>query len=72
MGWEPCSDPLCHTHGDKGVLEAARHVVRRWDDVVRCADEFEPEDMAACGETRDALDTAIIHLKAVLESETPA
>ena len=69
MGWEPCSDPLCHLHGGKAILEAARSVVRCWDAVVRCVDEFEPEDMGACGETRDALDTALIRLKDVLAAE---
>lgn len=69
-GWEPCSDQLCHAHGGKAVLEAARNVVRNWGAVVRCVDEFEPEDMSACGETRDALDNAIIRLKNVLSTES--
>lgn len=31
-----------------------------WDSLGRCVDEFEPSDMSACSERRDALDTAIL------------
>lgn len=71
MGWEPCDDAACHAHGAAAVLEAARYVVRCWDAVYRCTDEFEPEDMGACGEVKDQLDSAIGRLKGTLTREVP-
>lgn len=47
------------------VVELERRaiaVTRSWDMLARCSDEFEPDDMAACGEYRDYLDTAILGL----------
>ena len=69
MGWVPCDDADCHQHGAKAVIEAARYVVRCWDAVYRCTDEFEPEDMGACGEVKDRLDDAISKMKGVLSRE---
>lgn len=37
---------------------------KRWDALTDCVNEFEPEDMQACGERRDDLDTAITQLLA--------
>ncbi len=69
MGWEPCNDAACHAHDAAAVIEAARFVVRCWDALYRCTDEFEPENMTCCGEQREALDHAIGSLKGVLTRE---
>jgi hypothetical protein len=42
-------------------------VTRIWDMLARCSDEFEPDDMAACGEYRDNLDEAIIGLMKMVD-----
>jgi hypothetical protein len=54
-GKEPsAADRTAHLHAALTLLQGA------WNAVGRCADEFEPADMSACAEYRDALDTAII------------
>lgn len=57
-----------------GPLETAVEQLRRaWDRLSACVDEFEPGDMQACGEYRDALDTAILAvLNAAKGGEAPA
>jgi hypothetical protein len=47
----PEPDPL------RAAVERLRGV---WDRLSACVDEFEPEDMQACGEHRDQLDGAIL------------
>lgn len=71
MGWEPCNDAACHAHDAPAVIEAARYVVRCWDAVYRCTDEFEPEDPGACGEVKAQLDDAIARMKGILTREVP-
>lgn len=44
-------------------------VTRIWDMLARCQDEFEPDDLAACGEYRDDLDTAILGLMKFVDRE---
>jgi hypothetical protein len=48
---EPEPDPL------RAAVERLRGA---WDRLSACVDEFEPEDMQACGEHRDQLDGAIL------------
>lgn len=52
----------------RGVARAVEGLQHTWDALCRCVDEFEPEDMAACCERRDDLDTAIL---AVLAARPP-
>lgn len=43
-----------------------RYLAMAWDNLCECVDEFEPNDMQACSEHRDALDRAILRaIKAV-------
>lgn len=42
------------------LLAAADLLKRRWDQLTDCVNEFEPDDMGACSERRDALDEAIL------------
>jgi hypothetical protein len=53
----------------RDALDATRLVARNWDALSRCSDASEPDDMGACAKYRDALDTAIVHLKAALQRE---
>lgn len=50
----------------ESIRIAADRVKHRWNRLCDCVNEFEPEDMAACGESRDALDDAILKLIAAL------
>lgn len=43
----------------ENVMQAARHLGACWEQLCRCVDEFEPDYPQACGEHRDALDTAV-------------
>jgi hypothetical protein len=51
--------------------EAARAVKAAFEAVGRCEDEFLPDYPEACGEWRDALDTAISQLIAALPDQEP-
>lgn len=55
-----------HTRLDQALagLQAA------WDSLSRCVDEFAPDDAAACGEYRDALDSAILAVIAAWKEST--
>lgn len=52
--------PLVEWERLRAVERAVGHVRGCWDALCRCVDEFEPEDMTACGEYRDFLDSAIV------------
>lgn len=72
MGWEPCEDVHCHRHGARAVLEAARDVVRRWEALGRCVDEFGAEDRGVCDEYQQSLDAAILGLRLALRVAAPS
>lgn len=44
------------------LIAAAEIVSHQFQRLCDCVDEFEPEDMAACSEHRDALDDALFQL----------
>lgn len=63
-----------HCHAPAGLrpvaaaLDAALVRLRgAWLALCTCVDEFEPADMQACAERRDALDTAILKVLAAHE-----
>lgn len=49
------------------LLAAAQRLVRAWDRLCDCVNEFEPEYPEACGEYQQALDDTIAALKELLE-----
>ncbi len=55
----------------RAVVAAADGLRYAWDALCRCVDEFEPEDMAACCERRDDLDTAILAVLAARQHAAP-
>ena len=52
------------------LASAARGLESNWDALCHCVDEFEPEDMGACAERRDDLDTASCEVIAALHGYT--
>ena len=42
------------------LMKAVAQLQHAWDELGDCCNEFEPENMTACAEYRDALDTAIL------------
>ena len=48
------------------LREEASRLKAAWDRLCACVDEFEPDDMGACTELRDALDDAILKVVGVL------
>lgn len=64
----PTRCPRCEGTGvEPGALRRGQRLSQAlaglqaaWDSLGRCVDEFEPFDMSACAEHRDALDTAIL------------
>ncbi len=52
----PVASPL------RALITAAERTTAAFDRLCRCVDEFEPDDLQACGECRELLDTALLEL----------
>lgn len=66
--YQALKDALATTPADAPLLSAAQRIVKAWDKLADCEAEFEDYDPAeTCAEWRDALDTAILALKELIE-----
>lgn len=61
----PATVRLIGEHGE--MRRALKELRTAWDALCDCIDEFDPNDGEACGERRDALDTAILAALKVLD-----
>lgn len=52
------------------LVSAIKQLQHAWDKLSDCSNEFEPEDMTACAEYRDQLDTAILAVLATMKEST--
>jgi hypothetical protein len=74
----PIGCPRCQGTGKEPTLAARQSRLNQalaglqaaWDGLSRCVDEFTPDDASACGEYRDALDTAILAVTAAWKEST--